>query len=385
MAMVAAGFTGGEAEELRRAFGFKRSEKRMQQIEGKLRAGMARQGHHRRRGGGDHPLDHVVRALRISRVARRELRAARLCQRLPQGALSGGVLHGAAQQPADGVLSSGDAGEGRAAPRRPLRADRRAGVGLGLPRRTGRPRPARADVRQRPAAGDRPGDRRRGAAPRPARRSRAARGRDPRSQPMRCPKCGCDDPSMLEATLPEGGFCNICAHEWGPAQPAPRRRSADRPRAIDRSTRSSRTGVRRDELRRSEIGALDGAAPAVRRDERRRRWPTIGALECVRDLDRRSASWQVERPRAAGRRRSSAAVSSASGARPRRPERIPSIPLRPMTAAGTAAGRLCRDEPDHRPAPDGAAARRAGAARGAARQRSAARRATAGGCASPAR
>ena len=44
MAMVAAGFSGGEAEELRRAFGFKRSEKRMQQIEGKLRAGMAKQG-----------------------------------------------------------------------------------------------------------------------------------------------------------------------------------------------------------------------------------------------------------------------------------------------------------------------------------------------------
>ena len=44
MAMVAAGFSGGEAEELRRAFGFKRSERRMQQIEGKLRAGMARQG-----------------------------------------------------------------------------------------------------------------------------------------------------------------------------------------------------------------------------------------------------------------------------------------------------------------------------------------------------
>ncbi len=44
MAMVAAGFSGGQAEELRRAFGFKRSEKRMQQIEGQLRAGMARQG-----------------------------------------------------------------------------------------------------------------------------------------------------------------------------------------------------------------------------------------------------------------------------------------------------------------------------------------------------
>src|SRR5438046_3212452 len=42
MAMVAAGFTGGQAEELRRAMGFKRSEKRMKQIEGQLRDGMAR-------------------------------------------------------------------------------------------------------------------------------------------------------------------------------------------------------------------------------------------------------------------------------------------------------------------------------------------------------
>ena len=44
MAMVVAGFTGGEAEELRRAMGFKRSEKRMHEIEAKLRAGMERNG-----------------------------------------------------------------------------------------------------------------------------------------------------------------------------------------------------------------------------------------------------------------------------------------------------------------------------------------------------
>jgi error-prone DNA polymerase len=44
MAMVAAGFTGGQAEELRRAFGFKRSERRMKQVEVQLRDGMARQG-----------------------------------------------------------------------------------------------------------------------------------------------------------------------------------------------------------------------------------------------------------------------------------------------------------------------------------------------------
>ena len=45
MAMIAAGFTGGEAEELRRAMGFKRSEKRMADIEVKLRAGMTPQRH----------------------------------------------------------------------------------------------------------------------------------------------------------------------------------------------------------------------------------------------------------------------------------------------------------------------------------------------------
>ncbi len=44
MAMAAAGFTGGQAEELRRAMGFKRSEKRMKQIELQLREGMARNG-----------------------------------------------------------------------------------------------------------------------------------------------------------------------------------------------------------------------------------------------------------------------------------------------------------------------------------------------------
>src|ERR1700723_2534094 len=44
MAMIVAGFSGGEAEELRRAMGFKRSEKRMKDIELKLRRGMERKG-----------------------------------------------------------------------------------------------------------------------------------------------------------------------------------------------------------------------------------------------------------------------------------------------------------------------------------------------------
>jgi len=44
IAMTVAGFSGGEAEELRRAMGFKRSTERMGQIETRLRAGMAARG-----------------------------------------------------------------------------------------------------------------------------------------------------------------------------------------------------------------------------------------------------------------------------------------------------------------------------------------------------
>jgi len=44
IAMIAAGFSGGQAEELRRAMGFKRSEARMKEIEVNLRRGMAGKG-----------------------------------------------------------------------------------------------------------------------------------------------------------------------------------------------------------------------------------------------------------------------------------------------------------------------------------------------------
>ncbi|MGC2195313.1 MAG: error-prone DNA polymerase [Terriglobales bacterium] len=44
IAMISANFTGGEAEELRRAMGFKRSQARMKEIEARLREGMTRNG-----------------------------------------------------------------------------------------------------------------------------------------------------------------------------------------------------------------------------------------------------------------------------------------------------------------------------------------------------
>ena len=60
IAMVAAGFSGGEAEELRRAMGFKRSVERMDRLESRLRSGMNERGisakTRRRSSAGSTPL-----------------------------------------------------------------------------------------------------------------------------------------------------------------------------------------------------------------------------------------------------------------------------------------------------------------------------------------
>jgi DNA polymerase III alpha subunit len=62
MAMVTAGFTATEAEELRRAFGFKRSERLMAEVETKLRAGMARQDIH---GAAAEEIVHAITAFAL--------------------------------------------------------------------------------------------------------------------------------------------------------------------------------------------------------------------------------------------------------------------------------------------------------------------------------
>ena len=132
IAMVAAGFSGGEAEELRRAMGFKRSMERMRGIEERLRRGMARARHHRGGPGGDRARHPVLRALRLPRVPLGLLRADRLRLGLPEGAPSGGLPRGPPERLADGLLPPGDAGEGRPAPRRRGAARRRGALGVGL-------------------------------------------------------------------------------------------------------------------------------------------------------------------------------------------------------------------------------------------------------------
>ena len=250
---------------------------------------------YRRGGGRDSPVDHLVCALRVSGVTRRELRAARVRQRVFESALPGGLLHGAPEQPADGVLPSGHAREGRAAPRRAVRADRRAGVRLDLPRRSRRPCPAGTDVCERPAAGNRQGDRRcRTAAVRePANARISLELRPPEldaSCSDRCPKCGCDDQSMLEETPAHGYFCNICAHEWN--------RQSLIPNPSSRNPGESRDPESRSRIAHPDPGryaSIDDLVARVRlRRDELATLAEIGALNAF-GHDRRSALWQIER------------------------------------------------------------------------------------------
>ncbi len=115
-------------------------------------------GHRRRGAGPDREVHHVLRPLRLSRVARGELRADRLRELLPEGAPPGGVPRVAPELLADGLLPSGDPRQGRAAARRRGPADRRDALGMEVP--VGRARRApRAAVRAGAARGDGPAHR----------------------------------------------------------------------------------------------------------------------------------------------------------------------------------------------------------------------------------
>jgi error-prone DNA polymerase len=270
MAMVAAGFSGGEAEELRRAFGFKRSEKRMQQIEAKLRAGMARQGI-----VGDN-AEAIVRSITsfalygfpeshaasfallvyASAYLKVHFPAAfytALLNNQPMGFYHPATLvkdaqrHGVRFAPIDVQVSGWE-----------CRVEPDGRVRLGLMYVNG----LRAEVGRRMAAPDQ-GD----AAPDPA----GAPGRAPAQ--LRCPKCGCDDESMIELGPDEACFCNICAHEWAVSAPPAAGAAAGAPRYRSLEHLIAATGVRRDELATlAEIGALNAFGH-----------------------HRRSALWQIER------------------------------------------------------------------------------------------
>jgi error-prone DNA polymerase len=327
MAMVAAGFSGGEAEELRRAFGFKRSEKRMQQIESKLRAGIARQGIDR------DAAEEIVRAITsfalygfpeshaasfallvyASAYLKAHYPAAfytAMLNNQPMGFYHPATLvkdaqrHGVRFAPIDVQVSDWE-----------CRVEPDGRVRLGLMYVNG----LREEAGKRIATGGEPAS--------------IDQCRQPDSP--RCPKCGCDDPSMLEATPSGGSFCNICAHEWAAASriPDPERERTDAPPpprlqwASGRRFGSIEDLIARTRLRRDELATL----------------AEVGALNAF-GHHRRSALWQIEKAiRPAGELfRRHAAAEAASESAPttsselpnaRAPEREPEpeSPLRKMT------------------------------------------------------
>ena len=251
IAMAAAGFTGGQAEDLRRAFGFKRSERRMKQIEVQLRDGMTKQGI-----VGD-AQEEIIRSITSfalygfpeSHAASFALLAyasaylkvhypsafyTALLNNQPMGFYHPSTLVKDAQRrgvrfhPIDVQISDWE-----------CTVESDGAIRLGLRYVNGlREQVGKAIASHRPSA---------------------------MSHGI-CPKCGCDDGSMLERVDAQRWFCNNCSHDWR-GVPAP----SNRFRSLDDLV--ARTGLRRDEvITLADIGALNSFG-----------------------YDRRSALWQAER------------------------------------------------------------------------------------------
>jgi error-prone DNA polymerase len=297
MAMVAAGFTGGQAEELRRAMGFKRSERRMKQIEVQLRDGMARNGI-----TGDtaetiitsitsfalygFPESHAA-SFALLAYASAYLKVhypaafyAALLNNQPMGFYHPATLVKDAQrrgvrfQPIDVQQSDWLC---------TIEAD--GAVRLGFLYVNG----LRKEVGQAMAA--------------------FTKNRDT-TPPALCVKCGSDDDTMIEVvrdtTTHRTYFCNTCATEWS----VPLQREG-RFQSIEQLVQ--RTGLRRDELTTlADIGALNAFTN-----------------------ERRSALWQVERAvRPAGELFAASTDGAANrptdAAANRRTDEPETSPLRPM-------------------------------------------------------
>jgi error-prone DNA polymerase len=364
MAMVAAGFSGGQAEELRRAFGFKRSEQRMQKIEAKLREGMAGQGI------TGAPAEEIIRSITAFALygfpeshaasfallvyASAYLKAhypaafyTALLNNQPMGFYHPATLVKDAQRrgvrfaPIDVQRSSWLC---------TIEPDGSVRLGLcyvaGLREEVGRAIEARGQGSE--ARGQGPG----ASLPAVAHTPRAAEaggqaGSNGHAAP-RCPKCGCDDRSMLEVDG-DRWFCNTCAHDW--SSPGLHSTSGDRssgllplasglqssgPRFASLDDLIARTGVHRDELTTlAEVGAVN----ALGGDRRSALWQVERAIRPAGELFREDERTRGREDGRTGLRNEESGVaesSAPSGPEPRTPAprpqaRVPPSPLLPMT------------------------------------------------------
>jgi error-prone DNA polymerase len=349
MAMVAAGFTGGQADELRRAFGFKRSERRMQAIEVQLRAGMTRQGID---GAAAEEIIKAIASFALygfpeSHAASFALLAyasaylkvhfpaafyTALLNNQPMGFYHPSTLVKDAQrrgvrfQPIDVQVSDWNCtvepdGSIRLGLRyvSGLRQDVGKAIASATPR--GRESTLEAEAHDRSVTGER------GWGP------ASSKKRESTLEAEACPKCGCDDASMIESDGTRA-FCNTCSHDWTVARPRPLRYTS-----LDDLIR--RTGLRRDEVvTLADIGALN----AFGYDRRSALWqaeravrPT-GALFTTIDAETAAlAEYEHGQPEAESLgsrpRDSEASVIASGGGAPREVINDDACPLPPMTEA----------------------------------------------------
>jgi error-prone DNA polymerase len=325
MAMVAAGFTGGQAEELRRAMGFKRSEKRMKQIEVQLREGMAKNGI-----AGD-TAERIVNSITsFALYGFPESHAASFAL-LAYASAYLKVHYPAAFYTA--LLNN-----------QPMGFYHPASLVKDAQRRGVRFRPIDVQESDWLCRVEADGAIRIGfmyvnGLRKEAGQAMAAFGRTKTvGPPILCAKCGSDDESMIEmvregigdrgsgiSPTPDPGspiptrtyFCNTCAHEWTvPLQHVGRFQS------IEDVVR--RTGLRRDELTTlADIGALN----TFTNERRSALWQVERAVRPAGELfenDERERSERPERPE-----RSERSERSERFERPERLERARS-PLVPM-------------------------------------------------------
>jgi error-prone DNA polymerase len=252
MAMVAAGFTGGQAEDLRRAMGFKRSEKRMKAIEHQLREGMAGKGI-----TGDAAEQIITSIASFALYGFPESHAASFAL-LAYASAYLKVHYPAAFYTA--LLNNQPMGFYH--PSTLVKDAQRRGVRF----RSIDVQISDWDCTVEPDGAIRLGLRYVNGLREQAGRAIAIRIPNPESRITTvCPKCGCDDQSMLEPVDASRWFCNNCSHDWSPWHRAARFRSLD--------DLVARAGLRRDEVvTLADVGALNAFG-----------------------YDRRSALWQAER------------------------------------------------------------------------------------------
>ena len=110
LAIVAAGFTPGEADRLRRAMAAWKRKGGLEPFERQLIDGMRERGYPESFAQSNIQANTRLRRLWISGGARGELRTARVHLRLVEIPRARGILRGAHQQPADGLLCAGAIG-----------------------------------------------------------------------------------------------------------------------------------------------------------------------------------------------------------------------------------------------------------------------------------